>query len=238
LTALKRFHPGTCLRKPNWDDARELLETYRADYKAAGAQLAIVNDSLAKSRIIAPVSGVIQQRMIAAGDFVKRGDALFEITRPNLLQARLPFPEALALQIKVGQPAKIYSPLTPGEFVAGEITELQPSIGLGSRAVMAIIDLPDPGKLRPRATLSGKVLVETRRQAVMVPNISIVRRPAGNIVYVISNGVAKARVVETGVNEGGLVQIVSGIKGGEVIATDGAAFLTDGAVVKTAESGN
>jgi len=220
------------------DDARELLETYRADYKAAGAQLAIVNDSLAKSRVIAPVSGVIQQRMIAAGDFVKRGDALFEITRPELLQARLPFPEALALQIKVGQPVKIYSPLTPGEFVSGEITELQPSIGLGSRAVLAIIDLPDPGKLRPRATLSGKVLIETRQQAVLVSNISIVRRPAGNVVYIINNGTAAARVVETGINEGGLVEIIAGLKGNEIIATDGAAFLTDGAAVKIAEQVN
>jgi RND family efflux transporter MFP subunit len=220
------------------DDARELLETYKADYKAAGAQLAIVNDSLAKSRIIAPVSGVIQQRMISAGDFVKRGDPLFEITRPSLLQARLPFPETLALQIKIGQPAKIYSPLTPGEFVSGEITELQPSVGLGSRAVLAIINLPDPGKLRPRATLSGKVLIETRQQAVMVPNISIVRRPAGNVVYVINNGTAEARVVETGINEGGLIEILSGVEGNETIATDGAAFLTDGAAVKVAEPVN
>jgi RND family efflux transporter MFP subunit len=220
------------------DDARELLETYRADFKAAEAQLAIVNDSLAKSRIIAPVSGVIQQRMISAGDFVKRGDPLFEITRPHLLQARLPFPEALALQIKVGQPAKIFSPLTPGEYVSGEITELQPSIGLGSRAVLAIIDLPDPGKLRPKATLSGKVLIETRQQAVMVSNISIVRRPAGNVVYIINNGTAEARVVETGINVGGLIEIISGIEGNETIATDGAAFLTDGATVKLAESVN
>ena len=50
------------------DDAREQLEAYRADYKAAQAQLAIVNDSLAKSRVVAPVSGVIQQRLIATGD--------------------------------------------------------------------------------------------------------------------------------------------------------------------------
>ena len=220
------------------DDARELLETYQADYKAAEAQLAIVNDSLAKSRVTAPESGVIQQRMIAAGDFVKRGDALFEITRPEQLQARLPFPEALALQIKIGQPAKIYSPLTPGEFVSGEITELQPSIGLGSRAVLAIIDLPDPGKLRPRATLSGKVLVGTHQQAVLVPNISIVRRPAGDVVYVINNGTAEARTVETGINVGGLIEIISGIEGSETIATDGAAFLTDGAAVKIAEPVN
>jgi len=217
------------------DDAREQLEAYRADYKAAEAQLAIVNDSLTKSRIVAPVSGVIQQRLISTGDFVNRGQPLFEITIPNLLQARLPYPESVALKVQIGQPAKIYSPLTPGEFVEGKITELQPSIGLGSRAVMAIIDLDDPGKLRPRATLSGRVLVETRENTVMVPNISIVRRPAGDMVYVISGNKAEARMVITGHQEGGFVEIRSGLDGGETLATDGAAFLTDGASVSLAE---
>ena len=217
------------------DDAREQLEAYRADYKAAEAQLAIVEDSLAKSRTIAPVSGVIQQRFISTGDFVKRGQALFEITRPKLLQAWLPYPESVALRVKIGQPAKIYSPLTPGEFAPGEVTELQPSVGLGSRAVMAIINLEDPGNLRPKATLSGKVLVETRKNAVMVPNISIVRRPAGEVVYLISNDKAEARPVKTGYHEGSLVEIVSGLDGDETIATDGAAFLTNGANVTIAE---
>jgi len=213
------------------DDANEQLAAYRADYKAAVAQLAIVEDSLAKSRIIAPVSGVIQHRYISTGDFVKRGAALFEITRPELLQAWLPYPETVALKIRVGQPAKIYSPLTPGEFVLGSITQLQPSVGAGSRAVMAIVNLEDPGNLRPKATLSGKVLIETRQQAVMVPVISVVRRPAGELVYVINGDKAKARLVKTGHHQNGLVEITSGLKGGETVAVDGAAFLTDGAFV-------
>ena len=220
------------------DDAREQLEAYRADYKAARAQLAIVEDSLAKSRIIAPVAGVVQQRFINTGDFVKRGQALFEITRPNQLQAWLPYPESVALRVRIGQSAKIYSPLTPGEITPGEVTELQPSIGLGSRAVRAIVDLENPGNLRPRATLSGKVLVETRNQAVMVPNISVVRRPAGELVYVINGDKAEARLIKTGHHEGNLVEIISGLKGDETVATDGAAFLTDGVRVKTAESVN
>jgi RND family efflux transporter MFP subunit len=216
------------------DDASEQLAAYRADYKAAFAQLAIVKDSLTKSRITAPVSGVVQRRLIATGDFVKRGQALFEITRPRQLQAWLPYPETVALRVRIGQPAKIYSPLTPGEFAAGEITELQPSVGLGSRAVMAIVDLENPGNLRPRATLSGKVLVETRNKVVMVPNISVVRRPAGETIYVINGDKAEARLVNTGHHEGGLIEIISGLDGNEAIATDGAAFLTDGASVKIA----
>ena len=235
---LQKLSSRNLTSQTEFDDAQEQLEAYQADYKAAEAQLAIVEDSLAKSRIIAPVSGVIQQRLIATGDFVKRGQALFEITRPHQLQAWLPYPETVALRIKIGQSVKIYSPLTPGEFVPGEITELQPSIGLGSRAVMAIVNLEDPGKLRPRATLSGKVLVETHKKAVMVPNISIVRRPAGELVYVISGNVAKARMVNTGHREDGLVEILSGLEGNEIVATDGAAFLTDGAGVTLAESVN
>lgn len=218
------------------EDAKEQLEAFRADYKAAQANLAIVNDSLAKSRVIAPVDGLVQLRFIAEGDFVSRGEPLFEITQPQQLQARLPFAESLALQINVGQLAEIRSPLVPGGVVHGKVTELQPSVGLGNRAITAIVDLDDPGQLRPRATLSGRVLIDTHSDALMVPNISVVRRPAGNTIYVINNQVAEARLVETGYNDGSQIEILSGLHKGEVIATDGAAFLTDGAAVSSAES--
>ncbi len=216
------------------EDAQEELEAFRADYKAAQANLAIVDDSVAKSRVLAPVSGLIQLRLIAEGDFVKRGDPLFEITQPQYLQARLPFAESLALQIQVGQTARIKSPLTPGGLVEGKVTELQPSVGLGNRAITAIIDLDDPGQLRPQATLTGKVLVDTHRNAVLVPIISVVRRPDGDTVYVIKNDKAEARQVERGYHDGSLIEIIQGLSGGEIIATDGAAFLTDGALTYTA----
>lgn len=216
------------------EDAREQLEAFRADYKAAQANLAIVDDSVTKSRVLAPVSGLIQQRLIAEGDFVKRGDPLFEITQPQHLQARLPFAESLALQVQIGQTARIRSPLTPGSVVEGKVTELQPSVGLGSRAITAIIDLDDPGQLRPLATLTGKVLVDTHLDAVLVPAISVVRRPAGDTVYVINNGKAEARLVKRGYHDGPLIEIIQGLSGGETIATDGAAFLSDGARTHTA----
>ena len=66
-------------------------------------------------------------------------------------------------------------------------------------------------------------------------NISIVRRPDGEVVYVINNDKAEARSIETGVYDSGRVEIISGLNGNETVATDGAAFLTDGASVKLAE---
>jgi RND family efflux transporter MFP subunit len=157
---------------------------------------------------------------------------MFEITRPKQLQAWLPYPETVALRIQIGQRAKIDSPLTSEVVANGTVTELQPTIGMGSRAVMAIVDLENPGELRPGATITGQVLVETRKQAVLVPSISVVHRPAGELVYVIRGDKAEARVIKTGYPQGDLIEIVKGLEGGETIATDGAAFLTDGASVR------
>ncbi len=84
----------------------------------------------------------------------------------------------------------------------------------------------------------GEVLVETRKRAVIVPGISVVRRPAGDVVYVIDSSKARARQVQTGHQDGGRIEIISGLDGNETIATDGAAFLTDGAKIKLAEPVN
>lgn len=220
------------------DDARERLDAYRADYKAAQAQLAIVDDALRKSRVTAPVSGELQRRLISEGDFVKRGQALFKITRPKLLQAWLAYPETAANRIRQGQVVEVRSPVASGKVFKGVISELQPAIGPGSRALTIITDIENPGDLRPEATISGRVLVEVRKQVTVVPEISVVRRPAGPVVYVINNNQAEARLVTIGQRENGQVEIITGVQSGETVATDGAAFLTDGATVKISEHRN
>ena len=62
----------------------------------------------------------------------------------------------------------------------------------------------------------------------------MVLRPAGKVVYLIANGRASQRQVETGLKQDGLQEIVKGLASGEVIATDGAGFLSDGAAVTLA----
>jgi len=65
----------------------------------------------------------------------------------------------------------------------------------------------------------------------MVPEQSVVLRPAGKVVYAVVDGKAEQRLVQTGGKQAGLVEIVSGLKAGEVVALDGAGFLTNGAAV-------
>ena len=223
------------LSKTQLDDSLAQLDVYLAELEGSRARLAIVTDRVAKAQIIAPVMGEIQERFISTGDFVKRGDPLFAIAESNHLQAWLPFPETLAARVLHGLKVVMESPVAPGVLVEGEITELQPAIGMGSRAIVAIVEIENPGSWRPGATVVGRVLAETRIQTHMVPEISLVRRPAGEVVYVIHDGKALARSVRTGERDVGLVEIVEGLSAGDVVATDGAAFLIDGVAVKVAE---
>ena len=59
----------------------------------------------------------------------------------------------------------------------------------------------------------------------------MVLRPAGKVVYALEGNVARQRVVETGLRQDGLQQILKGVSAGETVAADGAGFLTDGAAV-------
>ena len=81
----------------------------------------------------------------------------------------------------------------------------------------------------------AEVVLEVRENAIMVPQVSIVRRPAGDVVYVINAGMAKQRRIERGQRNGDLVEVRTGLTGGERIAVDGAGFLTDGTSVTEVE---
>jgi hypothetical protein len=67
---------------------------------------------------------------------------------------------------------------------------------------------------------------------VTVPQVAVVRRPVGDVVYVIRDGKAEERPVKRGLRSGATVEIVEGLKAGETVAVDGAGFLTQGASVE------
>ena len=216
------------------DDTEAQLAVLRAQRDAIEARLRIVEDQLGKTVIRAPLAGRIQKRLVSVGDFVKRGSPLFEIATSASLRALLPVPEPLAARLAPGLAVKLGSPLTPDKHAAGVITELRPAVGEANRAVWVIVDVENPGEWRPDATVRAEIVLATHANAVVVPGQSLVRRPAGDVVYVISDGKAAQRVVTTGERLDGLVEITAGLAAGDTVAVEGAPYLSDGAPVRVA----
>jgi multidrug efflux pump subunit AcrA (membrane-fusion protein) len=82
------------------------------------------------------------------------------------------------------------------------------------------------------------LVADTRPDAVVVPASSVVKRPAGEVIYRLDSRQAQqARqvVVKTGVRNNGWVEITEGIRAGDIVVVEGASYLTEGAKVKVQE---
>jgi RND family efflux transporter MFP subunit len=170
-------------------------------------------------------------QIVAPGDYVKVGDPLFQLVGTQRLHAHLPFPESAAPRLKLGQPVRLTSPLVPDLVIEAKIDEIRPTITATSRALDVIVKFDSDGRLRGGGTVNADVVTGRRPNAIVVPEHAVVLRPAGKVVYLVEDGKAVQRVVQTGVKQGDLVEITAGLAAGETIAVDGAGFLTNNATV-------
>ena len=221
--------------------SQEQLETVATDLDALKAQVdgarARAGDSsrrLGEARIVAPFKGEVAKRYVDVGAYVQVGTAVFDLVDMENLRVRLPFPEYRAPRLKPGLTVRLTSAAATGAPVTAKIGELQPGVNRNNRSLTVIVDFTNPGDWRPGASVRADVVLETRANALMVPQVAVVRRPAGDVLYVINGKKVREQLVRRGQRNGKLVEILEGLKGGEKIAVDGAGFLTNGATVAIA----
>ncbi|WIM05288.1 MAG: efflux RND transporter periplasmic adaptor subunit [Candidatus Nitricoxidivorans perseverans] len=213
------------------DDARAQRAALAGQLAAARARTDLSRRNVGKTAVAAPTDGVIENQMVSAGDYVKVGDPLFQFVSNRRLRAHLPFPETAAPRLARGQPVRLTSPQAPGRVFEGIINDIRPSLADGSRALTAVVNIDNDGALKSGGTVNALVRIAAREGALTVPEQSVVLRPAGKVVYVVADGKATQRVVQTGGKRAGRVEIHSGLSGGETVALDGAGFLTHDAAV-------
>ena len=220
------------LSQERFDNANVKLITLKKQLEGARSRLADNQRRLAKTSVVAPVSGWIEKRFVSKGDFVRPGTPLFLLVTDHLFRIVLPFPENVAGQLAVGQQVRLTSPLSQDRTVEAKINQIRPAVNIRSRALEVIIYLENPGEWRPGGTINGTVIIDHHENGLLVPAQSVVRRPAGKVVYQFKAGKVIQHKVVTGQHQGDLIEIVSGLTGDEKVVVDGAGFLTDGAAVR------
>jgi membrane fusion protein, multidrug efflux system len=214
------------------DDAIAQRNALRQQLTAARARAEQTGRSLTKSRVVAPIDGEIETQIVAVGDYVKLGDPLFKIVGVQELRVHLLLPEAAATRIKPGLKVVLSPPAAPERLLEARIDEIRPTLGVNNRALDAIVKIRGDGSLfRGGGTVNARIVTRQFDGALMVPEQSVVLRPAGKVVYALENGIARQRVVETGMRQEGMQHVTKGLTAGESIAVDGAGFLTDGVAV-------
>lgn len=144
---------------------------------------------------------------------------------------RLTFPEQVANQLRIGQNVRLTSFGNDAKAISGEVTDIRPALNTTTLSREVIVVVRNAAGWRPSGSIKGEVTLGVHKNAVVVPEQAVVLRPAGTVVYVIDNNVARERAVKTGIARDGVIEILEGVAANAVVAVDGASLLSDGAKV-------
>jgi HlyD family secretion protein len=216
---------------------RATAVTDAANVKVAAAQLAESEARRQRTRITAPIDGVVLTRKAEVGQIANPGgEALFRVASGGEVEMRGQLAEQDLAQVKVGDPATVYLTGLPRAFpgrvrLLGAI--IDPATRLGE---IRIALLSDPA-LRPGAFARGSVTVG-KAQRPVVPQTAVLADTAGTYVFIV-NGQGKAERRPVGVADTGSDGIVigSGLTGSERVVTTAGGFLRDGEPVQVASAG-
>ena len=207
--------------------AAQSLEAARAQLTLAEAQLANVDLQLTRTSVVAPVSGeVVERNALVGGIASAAGPAMFKLIRDGALELRADVAEADLVRLAPDQTAQMTAVGT-NEALAGVVRLVEPTIDATSRLGRVRITLDKPELVRSGMFVDATVLVVERR-TVAVPVTAVGSGVDGATVMRVQAGLVKRVGVKTGIRDGGMVEILSGVVPGDLIVTKAAAFVRDG----------
>lgn len=202
--------------------ARALL----AEANTKQAELLVARQRLNDTRVLTPEIAstgptkktlAVAERLIAQGDYVREGDALFRLVDDNPLRLRLLVPERHAGKVIEGQSVRITVQSHDRPF-DGRVTRISPQIDQESRTYLVEAEFDNSDRsLKPGAFATAVIVTEPQTPAVFVPRDAIVSFAGISRVFTAHDGKAVEARVETGETRGDTIQIATGLSGDEQI---------------------
>lgn len=214
------------------------LETARSKYENARAQAARARQNSEDYRIKAPWAGIVAKVLVKDGDYVAPRMTLVEMYDPASLVVRFAAPEAQAMSLGKGMEVKVGLDAYPDRIWRGKINRIYPELEPRTRTRTVEAVLAGPVTLLPGMFARLTVEQGTTEGAITVPAAALIPTPhQGYAVYVVEEEKARRRQVEIGLEAGGVIHILSGVRAGEEVIIAGHEKLKDGSPVRLAGMG-
>ena len=209
------------------------VDVSRTNVANAQAQLALARKNLSYAVIPAPIHGFVTERTADVGEYVSPQQKVATIVRTNPLRIRIDVPEQAIPEVKVGQSVSVTTSAWPDKSFAGRIARIAPNVSATSRTLTVEAEIENSNnELKPGQFATVRILQDRAAPAVLVPARAVVTEAGVSRVYVIKNGHAEQRLVQTGQTEGDLIEVKNGVAADEQVATSGLDRLSDGMAVK------
>jgi len=177
--------------------------------------------------LVAETDGVVAAIAIGPGDVVGADTLLLKISEGNTLRVRVAIEPAELLRIANDQSVEINLLQSGTETMAGKVEQVLRQIDPQTRLAAAWIRINDPSDLIPGSAVH--VRIQTAARSVLsVPRSAVLPEGESAHVFVIAANKAQEREVKLGIDDGQRIEILDGLKAGEVIAISGNYELEDG----------
>lgn len=200
---------------------------------AAQTQVGLAKRSLDYAFVAAPISGFVSERTADLGEYVSPQQKVATIVSLNPLRVRIDIPEQAIPRIRVGESVSVTVAAYTDRTFAGHIARISPSVSAASRTLTVEAEVQNAnGELKPGQFATVRILLPQSEPAVLVPQRALRTISGATYLFVIKNGRAEQRLVQSGQTEGDLVEIKTGVAADELVATSNVDQLNDGVAVK------
>ncbi|MBW4888927.1 efflux RND transporter periplasmic adaptor subunit [Mucilaginibacter sp. HMF5004] len=207
------------------------LDNAKTDVLTSKAQIDQLKKQIRQFTIVAPFNGIVTSKDFDLGTIVSPGMKMVTLTDISSLKLEINVPEKNISQFKLGQTADINTDIRPGSYLKGKVEVI------GSKADashnFAIKMLVPNSDLSLKSGMYGTVVIHNNviSQALTIPRSALIGSSLKPQVYVLENGMAKLRNIQTGDGNETRIKVVSGLKSGELVAAGGLVNLTNGTKV-------
>ncbi len=196
------------------------------------AEKRVIEAQLEKTEVRAPFGGTLGLRSISQGAYISPQTRITTLQDISPIKLDFALPEKYAGLVRVGRSVS-FQLRGDDRPRSARIYAVEPSVDPATRTLQLRAESPNPdGSLLPGAFADVQVVVRENPTALAVPAIAVVPELGGKKVYVIVNGVAEERAVETGMRNEELVEVVSGLAAGDRVVTSGLLDIKPGATVE------
>jgi RND family efflux transporter MFP subunit len=212
----------------------EAYDKLKMEYEVARQEVAEAEWRLAKTVIRAPFSACVTERFIMLGQHLRPGDELFTVADYDPLVARIYLPERDVVELEEGREVRIALAANTEISFTGRIRQIAPVVDTATGTVKVTVEaVRPPAGVRPGAFVSIGIVREQHPTALLLPRESVIRELRAAHVFVTENDTAVKKAVELGIEEGDLVEVLSGVAEGDKVVVAGQGGLDDGQKIKT-----
>ena len=207
-------------------------EGLRFDMDALNAAYELKRLDYEYTKIRAPISGVVSARDVKVGQHVGINDSTFKITDTSSLVAYLRIPQSELAKFSAGHKANVHVDAMPEISFTATIARISPTIDVrnGTFRATAYIDNED-GLLAPGMFGRFDIAYEQHLDALIIPAAALVIEDNETVVYVVEDGAAVRRTIQTGIQSGDSIEVLSGLDEFAQVVVTGQGSLRDGSRV-------